>query len=167
MLQVRSALNGFAPRVVLVGLAALGTACTYDGRAPASAPSGEQASPAPSDQDAALTARYVEIVTTEVDATCETLARHHGVSFGEPVPELGNARLALLNGGGKIAVRAPLASHETAVVRPYLLVTDIESAVEQAAAAGAEIAHPPLEIPGHGTFAIYILGGIEHGLWQD
>ena len=23
-----------------------------------------------------------------------------------------------------------------------------------------------LEIPGHGTFAIYITGGVHHGLWQ-
>jgi hypothetical protein len=28
------------------------------------------------------------------------------------------------------------------------------------------MAHPPKEIPGHGTFAIYIQGGIHHGLWQ-
>jgi hypothetical protein len=32
--------------------------------------------------------------------------------------------------------------------------------------AGGELAHPPLEIPGHGTFAIYLQGGIDHGLWQ-
>ena len=32
--------------------------------------------------------------------------------------------------------------------------------------AGAEGAHPPLEIPGRGTFAIYIQGGVHHGLWQ-
>jgi hypothetical protein len=31
---------------------------------------------------------------------------------------------------------------------------------------GGQIAHPPMEIPGHGTFAIYIQGGIHHGLWQ-
>ena len=30
----------------------------------------------------------------------------------------------------------------------------------------AEIAHPPMELPGHGTFAIYLQGGIHHGLWQ-
>jgi hypothetical protein len=28
------------------------------------------------------------------------------------------------------------------------------------------IAHPPLEIPGHGKFAIYFRGGIQHGLWE-
>ncbi len=28
------------------------------------------------------------------------------------------------------------------------------------------MAHPPMEIPGHGTFAIYIQGGIHHGFWQ-
>jgi hypothetical protein len=32
--------------------------------------------------------------------------------------------------------------------------------------AGGELAHPPLEIPGHDTFAIYLQGGIDHGLWQ-
>ena len=31
---------------------------------------------------------------------------------------------------------------------------------------GLADAHPPLEIPGHGTFAIYIQGGVHHGLWQ-
>jgi len=28
------------------------------------------------------------------------------------------------------------------------------------------VALPPIEIPGQGTFSVYILGGIEHGLWQ-
>ena len=27
-------------------------------------------------------------------------------------------------------------------------------------------AHPPMELPDHGTFAIFIQGGIHHGLWQ-
>lgn len=165
MRHLRSARSGLALASGLAVLAALGAASSSDGRA--SGPPANEASPAISDQDVALTARYLEIVTPEVHATCETYSRHHGVTFGEPVPELGNARVARLRGGGRIAVRAPLASHESPVVRPYMLVADIESAVEQAAAAGAEIAHPPLEIPGHGTFAIYILGGIQHGLWQD
>ena len=43
----------------------------------------------------------------------------------------------------------------------------VEAAAKAAEAAGAEIAHPPMELPGHGTFAIYIQGGIHHGLWQD
>ena len=42
----------------------------------------------------------------------------------------------------------------------------IDAAVEAAQAAGGEIAHPPMEIPGHGMFAIFIQGGIHHGLWQ-
>jgi hypothetical protein len=59
-----------------------------------------------------------------------------------------------------------LRATEEPVVRPYWLVDDIEAAVAAAAEAGGEIAHPPLEIPGHGTFAIYLQGGIDHGLWQ-
>ena len=46
------------------------------------------------------------------------------------------------------------------------LVRDIEAALRAAVEAGGEIAHPPMEIPGHGTFAIYIHGGVHHGLWK-
>jgi hypothetical protein len=55
---------------------------------------------------------------------------------------------------------------EGSVVRPYWLVDDIESAFAAAVESGAEAAHPPMLIPGHGTFAIYIMGGVQHGLWQ-
>lgn len=110
--------------------------------------------------------QYLEIVTSEVEATCNMLAKVHGVTFGAPEPGFGNARTATLESGGMIGVRAPLAEHEQPVVRPYLLVDDIDSALGAAEAAGAEIAMPATEIPGHGAFAIYILGGIQHGLWQ-
>jgi hypothetical protein len=55
---------------------------------------------------------------------------------------------------------------EEPVVRPYILVDDIHAATASARAAGAEFAILPTEIPGRGTFAIYFLGGIQHGLWQ-
>jgi len=109
---------------------------------------------------------YLEIVTPEVDAVCAAYAAANGLRFGEPDPGLGQARTAALPGGGLVGVRAPLRESETPVVRPYWLVDDIEAAVAAAAEAGAVIAHPPLAIPGHGTFAIYIQGGVEHGLWQ-
>jgi len=109
---------------------------------------------------------YLEIVTNEVDAVCATYARLHGVSFSEPEAGLGNARTAALGGGGLLGVRAPMHETEEPVVRPYLLVDDIETAAKAAVEAGGEIAHPPMEIPGRGKFAIYIQGGIHHGLWQ-
>ena len=65
-------------------------------------------------------------------------------------------------GGGTGALRET----EEPIVRPYWLVDDIEAAVAAAVKAGGVIAHPPLKIPGHGTFAIYIQGGINHGFWQ-
>ena len=110
--------------------------------------------------------QYLEVVTPDVNATCDALEQLHGVSFGEPDVGLGNARTAALKGGGKIGVRAPMREDEQPVVRPYLLVEDIEAAVKAAQAAGAQVALPPMEIPGGGKFAIYIQGGIEHGLWQ-
>jgi predicted enzyme related to lactoylglutathione lyase len=114
----------------------------------------------------AVNVQYLEIVTPLVDETCDVLAEANNVVFGEPIPEFGNARTAQLSDGGLLGVRAPMRETEDPVVRPYLLVDDIEAAVKAAEAAGAEVAIPPLEIPGRGTFSIYILGGIQHGLWQ-
>ncbi len=110
--------------------------------------------------------QYLEIVTPDVNATCDALEQTHGVRFGEPDAGFGNARKAALEGGGQIGVRAPMRADEHPVVRPYRLVEDIEAAVQAAEAAGAQVAMPPTPIPGHGQFAIYIQGGIEHGLWK-
>lgn len=115
----------------------------------------------------AMLVQYLEIVTPDAEATCTALEQVHGVSFGEPIPGFGNARTAALDGGGMLGVRAPMAEHETPIVRPYILVDDIASTLSAAEAAGAQIAMPAMEIPGHGQFAIYILGGINHGLWQN
>jgi uncharacterized protein len=109
---------------------------------------------------------YLEIVTKDVDAVCAAYAAAHSVRFGKPDAGLGNARTAGLPGGGLVGVRAPLHVTEQPVVRPYWLVGDIEAALAASVKSGGEVAHPPMEIPGHGTFAIYIQGGVHHGLWQ-
>ena len=109
---------------------------------------------------------YLEIVTRDVDAVCAAYAAANGVEFGQPDAELGNARTAALPGGGLVGVRAPLRETEEPVVRPYWLVDDIEGALGAAVEAGGVTAHPPWEIPGRGTFAIYLQGGIDHGFWQ-
>jgi predicted enzyme related to lactoylglutathione lyase len=113
-----------------------------------------------------MNVHYLEIVTPEADAVCAAYAAAHGVEFGSEDPSLGNARTAPMPGGGMIGVRAPMHESELPVVRPYWLVDDIQAAWEAAIESGAQAAHPPMEIPGHGSFAIYVLGGIHHGLWQ-
>jgi predicted enzyme related to lactoylglutathione lyase len=110
---------------------------------------------------------YLEIVTPDVDAVCATYAEATGAAFGAPDAGLGGARTAALPGGALVGVRAPMHEAEAPVVRPYWLVDDIEAAVAAAVAAGGEVVHPPLELPDHGTFAIYIQGDIHHGLWQN
>ena len=109
---------------------------------------------------------YLEIVSPDVDAICRAYQRAHGAHFTDPDQSLGGARTATLPDGGMVGVRGPLSESEGPVVRPYWLVEDIETAVAHAAAQGATIAHPPLEIPGKGTFAIYIQGSVDHGLSQ-
>lgn len=111
--------------------------------------------------------QYLEIVTPEVDATVQALSAQHGAVFSGPVAMLGNARTAALTGGGRISVRGPMREDEAPVVRPYLLTDNIEAAIAAAEAAGAEFAMRATPIPGEGVFAIYVLGGIEHGIWQN
>ena len=109
---------------------------------------------------------YLEIVTNEVDAVCATYERLHGVTFGVGDAGLGNARTAPLPNGALLGVRAPMHETEMPVVRPYVLVDDVDAAAKAAEEGGGEIAHLPMEIPGHGKFAIFVQGGIHHGLWQ-
>lgn len=119
-----------------------------------------------SKKETEMKVQYLEFVSTDAEAVCETYEKLYGVKFGEPEPYLGNARTAEMADGSVLAVRSPLRPDETPVVRPYVLVEDIEAVVEKAKEAGAQIALPPMELKGHGTCAIFIHGGIEHGLWQ-
>lgn len=109
---------------------------------------------------------YLEIVTKDVDPVCAAYSAAGGVKFGKPDAGLGGARTAPMPGGGMVGVRAPLRDTEAPVVRPYWLVNDIKAAVAAARKAGGQVAMEPTEIPGHGTFAIYVQGGVDHGLWQ-
>ncbi len=117
-------------------------------------------------EKAVIPVQYLEIVTEDVETTCQILAKQHDVTFSDPQPGLGTARVADLAGGGRIGVRPPLSAEETPVVRPYLLVDDIEVAIADVQAAGGEFAMLATDIPGQGKFAIYFLGGIQHGLWE-
>lgn len=109
---------------------------------------------------------YLEIVTEDVEGVCDAYAAALSVDFGEPDERLGGARTAPLPAGGMVGVRAPLRETEEPVVRPYWLVDDIEAAARAVVEAGGAMALEPLEIPELGTFAIYLLGGNDHGLWQ-
>ncbi len=133
---------------------------------PRAQPDALTSSDTPEGGQTAMQIHYLEIVTKEVDAVCLAYAAANGVQFSEPDAGLGNARTAPMRGGGLVGVRAPLRETEEPVVRPYWLVDDIEAAVAAAVKAGGVLALPPMKIPGHGTCAIYIQGGIDHGFWQ-
>jgi len=154
--MVRSFAAAFGLAFVLLGAAAAQDAAE---------PAGSAATAAI--REAGMQVQYLEIVTTEVEETCAALAAPHGVVFSDAVEALGGARVAELANGGRIGVRAPMAEHESPLVRPYMLVEDIHAATAAAQAAGAEFAMTANEIPGQGAFAIYMLGGVQHGLWEQ
>ena len=111
--------------------------------------------------------QYLEIVTKEVEGLCRQYSSIYDIKFGEPDANFGGARTAKLDGGGLIGIRGPMRETEEPVVRPYLLVDDIQAAVKAATEAGAEVAMQPMQIPEHGQFAIVIHGGIDCGFWQN
>jgi predicted enzyme related to lactoylglutathione lyase len=148
--------------VLLLSLVSLSPLSTASAAAATESP----AHPSDSTEESSMVVQYLEIVTPHVEATVALLEKNHGVRFSAADDGLGGARTADLAGGGRLGVRGPLRPTEESVVRPYLLVDDVDAAVEAAAEAGAEIAMTGTEIPGHGKFAIYVLGGIQHGLWE-
>jgi predicted enzyme related to lactoylglutathione lyase len=110
---------------------------------------------------------YLEIVSNDVDALAGLYRSLHGLSFGSPDPDLGQARVATRVDGTLVGIRKPLAAHEQPIIRTYLRVDDIQQAVRKAEKVGATIAYPPTRQGQRGTFAIVIQGGVEHGLWQS
>lgn len=112
------------------------------------------------------TVHYLEIVTSEIAATRALYEALWGVSFGEAVAELGQAVTAKRLDGTLVGIRKPMADHEAPTIRTYVTVDDIAAAVKAAEVAGAKIAYPPTQQGAYGTFAIVIVGGAEHGLWE-
>lgn len=113
-----------------------------------------------------MAVHYLEIVSSDVDALIELYERVHGLSFGPPDPDLGQARVATQADGAFIGIRKPLAAHEQSIMRTYVAVEDIQQALKEAEETGAVIAYPPTRQGNQGTFAIVTQGGVEHGLWQ-
>ena len=113
-----------------------------------------------------MAVHYLEIVSNDADALTGLYQRTHGLSFGPPDPDLGQARVATQADGALVGIREPLAAHEQPIMRTYLAVEDIQQAVKKAEESGATIAYPPTRQGNQGTFAIVIQGDVEHGLWQ-
>jgi hypothetical protein len=109
---------------------------------------------------------YLEIVSDDVDSLTGLYQRMHGLSFGPPDPDLGQARVATGADGTLMGIRQPLAAHEHPIMRTYLAVEDIHQAVKRAEEHGATVAYPPTPQGERGTFAIVVQGGVEHALWQ-
>jgi hypothetical protein len=114
-----------------------------------------------------MAVHYLEIVSNDVDVLVGLYEHVHGLSFGPPDPDLGEARVATQSDGTVVGIRKPLAAHEQPIIRGYLEVEDIQQATKKAEESGATIAYPPTRQGDHGSFAIVIQGGVEHGLWKS
>ncbi len=121
---------------------------------------------AKTERDPRMAVHYLEIVSNDIDALIRLYEHMHGLSFGPPDPELGQAQVATRADGSLVGIRKPLAAHEQPIMRTYVAVEDIHRAVKEAEDSGATIAYPPTRHGELGTFAIVIQGEVQHGLWQ-
>src|SRR5688500_1205977 len=101
-----------------------------------------------------MAVHYLEIVSNDVDTLTGLYQRMHGLSFGPPDPDLGQARVATRADGTLVGIRKPLAAHEQPIMRSYFAVEDIQQAVKKAEEHGATVAYPPTRQGQRGTFAI-------------
>ena len=113
-----------------------------------------------------MAVHYLEIVANDVDTLVGLYQHVHGMSFGPPEQDLGQARVATQSDGTVVGIRKPLAAHEQPIMRTYLEVKDIQQATKKAEESGATISYPPTRQGDHGTFVILIQGNVEHGLWK-
>jgi predicted enzyme related to lactoylglutathione lyase len=113
-----------------------------------------------------MTVHYLEIVSSDVDTVAGLYQRVHGLSFGPPDSDLGQARVATRADGTLVGIRKPLAVQEQPIVRTYIAVDNIQEAVRKAEEHGAIVAYPPTRQGQRGTFAILIQGDVQHGLWE-
>lgn len=118
------------------------------------------------EKDSRMAVHYLEIVSNDVDTLTGLYQRVHGLSFGPPDPDLGQARVATCADGTLVGIRRPLAAHEQPIMRTYLAVEDIQQAIKSAENSGGTVAYPPTRQGERGTFAIVIQGDVQHGLWQ-
>ena len=64
---------------------------------------------------------YLEVVTTDVGATCDLYANAYGWRFEAMGPELGNSFVASLPDGSLCGVRAPMHDQENPIVRTFIM----------------------------------------------
>jgi len=107
-----------------------------------------------------------ESVGNEVDALTGLYQHTHGLSFGLPGPDLGQARVATQANGALVGIRDPLAADEQPIVRTYFAVEDIQHVVKKAGESGATIAYPPNPPGQPGHLRNRDPGRRGHGHWQ-
>jgi uncharacterized protein len=151
--------QGLLPSALMaIGLMSVSVGCRSDQRSESTA--GEE-------MNSKRPALYLEIVCDDVDAVIALYERVHGLSFGPPDADLGQARVATRADGALVGIRNPLAAHEQPIMRTYLVVDDLQQAVKRAEDAGAVVAYvSPTRQGQWGNFAILFQGDVQHGFWQ-
>ena len=102
---------------------------------------------------------YIEFTSPDIAATRDFFARAFGWSFNDYGPEYQEIADGGISGGIAAASLAP----------PLVILRsdDLESALAQVSAAGADITRPIFSFPGGRRFHFREPGGTEMAVWSD
>jgi predicted enzyme related to lactoylglutathione lyase len=110
---------------------------------------------------------YIEYVVKDPEQLVRAFEKQHPWRFAQ-ASELAGSWVAELPGGGLCGIRGPMNDDEKRglVVRTYVRVADLDRAVAIARENGATIAIESMSVGKYGRIAIYVIEGVQQGLWQ-
>lgn len=111
---------------------------------------------------------HFEVITTDVEGTRTFYEKAFGWKFQTFGPDLGNYVMGELPNGTTCGIRPPeTAQSEQPGILNYVLVKDVKQAVKDAKGLGAKVIAEPMEVPGMGWLAVYLVHGVPNAVWQS
>lgn len=111
---------------------------------------------------------HFEVITTDVDGTRKFYEKAFGWKFQTFGPEFGNYVMGELPNGTTCGIRLPEAAQgEQPGILNYVLVKDVKQAVKDAKGLGAKVVAEPMEVPGMGWLAVYLVHGVPNAVWES
>ena len=110
---------------------------------------------------------HFEVITNDVDGTKTFYEKAFGWKFQTFGPEFNNYVMGNLPNGTTCGIRTPENAEEKPGMLNYVLVKDVQQAVKDAKSLGAQVIAEPMEIPGMGWMAVYLVHGVPNAVWQS
>jgi predicted enzyme related to lactoylglutathione lyase len=112
---------------------------------------------------------WADVVTTDLDTTCQFYADLFGWTFVNTGPEFGNYSMCFMNGKPVAGITPPGPGAEAPppAWNVYLAAADVDETARRIEKAGGKIMMAPMDIPGSGRMVFgFDPTGAGFGIWQ-